>query len=121
MSQSINEYLNRFGAAYNVKLGQDNEFICDFGNKVRPSSDLSCGQKVVLSLAFRFAAREIFTTGVNLIVLDEPTTWLDRETILNFKNIIESISELSDTNNLQTLIVTHERSLMPYFKQTIEF
>ncbi len=32
MSQSINEYLNRFGAAYNVKLGQDNEFICDFGN-----------------------------------------------------------------------------------------
>jgi DNA repair exonuclease SbcCD ATPase subunit len=121
MSQSINEYLNRFGAIYNVKLGQDNEFVCDFGNKVRPSSDLSCGQKVVLSLAFRFAAREIFTTGVNLIVLDEPTTWLDRETILNFKNIIESVSELSDTNNLQTMIVTHERSLMPYFKQTIEF
>lgn len=121
MSESINEYLQRFGAAYLVKLGVDNEFVCDFGNKKRPSSDLSCGQKVVLSLAFRFAAREIFTTGVNMIVLDEPTTWLDRDTISNFKNIIESIHDLSETNDLQTLIVTHERSLMPYFKQIIEF
>jgi DNA repair exonuclease SbcCD ATPase subunit len=121
MCSSINQYLKSFNAAYRVELGEDNEFMCDFGNKVRPSSDLSCGQKVTLSLAFRFAACEVFSTGVNLIVLDEPTTWLDKETIDNFQTIIESISELSDSQNLQVLIVTHERSLMPYFRQTIEF
>lgn len=121
MCASINQYLGSFGAAYKVSVGEDNEFICDFGDKKRPAADLSCGQKVVLSLAFRFAACETFSTGVDLIVLDEPTTWLDRETIGNFKNIIESISELSDSHNLQVLMVTHERSLMPYFRQTIEF
>lgn len=121
MCSSINQYLKSFNAAYRVELGDDNEFLCDFGDKIRPSSDLSCGQKVTLSLAFRFAACEVFSTGVNLIVLDEPTTWLDKETIENFQVIIESISELSDSQNLQVLIVTHERSLMPYFRQTIEF
>jgi DNA repair exonuclease SbcCD ATPase subunit len=121
MSTSINQYLSSFGAEYRVSVGEDNEFICDFGSKIRPAMDLSCGQKVVLSLAFRFAACEMFSTGVDLIVLDEPTTWLDKETIANFKNIIESVSELSDSHNLQILIVTHERSLMPYFRQTIEF
>lgn len=121
MCSSINQYLESFNAVYRVELGEDNEFICDFGNKKRPASDLSCGQKVTLSLAFRFSACEVFSTGVNLIVLDEPTTWLDKETIDNFQTIIESISELSDAQNLQVLIVTHERSLMPYFRQTIEF
>jgi DNA repair exonuclease SbcCD ATPase subunit len=121
MCSSINQYLASFHAEYRVSVDEENEFICDFGNKVRPSSDLSCGQKVVLSLAFRFASCEVFSSGVDLIVLDEPTTWLDKETILNFKGIIESISELSDSNNLQVLLVTHERSLIPYFRQTIEF
>jgi DNA repair exonuclease SbcCD ATPase subunit len=121
MCSSINQYLQSFNAAYRVQLEDDNEFVCDFGDKIRPSSDLSCGQKVVLSLAFRFAACEIFSTGVNFIVLDEPTTWLDKETVDSFQTIIESISELSDSQNLQVLIVTHERSLMPYFRQTIEF
>ena len=121
MCSSINQYLQSFNAAYRVLLGEDNEFMCDFGDKIRPSSDLSCGQKVTLSLAFRFASCEVFSTGVNLIVLDEPTTWLDKETVDSFQAIIESISELSDSQNLQVLIVTHERSLMPYFRQTIEF
>lgn len=121
MCSSINQYLSSFGAAYAVSVGEGNEFMCNFGDKIRPAADLSCGQKVVLSLAFRFAACEIFSTGVDLIVLDEPTTWLDKETISNFKNIIESIGELSDSHNLQVLLVTHERSLMPYFRQTIEF
>ena len=121
MCSSINHYLASFNAEYRVSVDEDNEFICDFGSKTRPSSDLSCGQKVVLSLAFRFASCEVFSSGVNLIVLDEPTTWLDKETILNFKGIIESISQLSDSNNLQVLLVTHERSLIPYFRQTIEF
>ena len=121
MCSSINQYLQSFNAAYRVLLGEDNEFMCDFGDKIRPSSDLSCGQKVTLSLAFRFASCEVFSTGVNLIVLDEPTTWLDKETVDSFQAIIESISELSDSQNLQVLVVTHERSLMPYFRQTIEF
>ena len=121
MCSSINQYLQSFGAQYRVSVDKDNDFVCDFGSKKVPASDLSCGQKVTLSLAFRFAACEIFSTGVDLIVLDEPTTWLDRNTIANFKEIIESISELSDSQNLQILTVTHERSLIPYFRQTIEF
>jgi exonuclease SbcC len=121
MCCAINDYLISFGAEYKVKVAEDNEFICIFKDKHRPAADLSCGQKVVLSLAFRFASCETFSTGVNMIVLDEPTTWLDRETIANFKTIIENITELSEANNLQVLMVTHERSLIPYFRQTIEF
>ena len=120
MSESINQYLQSFGAQYRVSVDKDHEFICDFGHKKAPASDLSCGQKVTLSLAFRFAACEIFSTGVDLIVLDEPTTWLDRETILKFKDVIENISSLSDSQNLQVLTITHERSLVPYFRQVIE-
>jgi DNA repair exonuclease SbcCD ATPase subunit len=121
MCSCINEYLSGFGAAYRVRVDRDNEFICQFPGKTIMSGELSGGQKVVLSLAFRFAACELFTSKTNLIVLDEPTTWLDKKRIDSFGDILADVKSMSQKRNLQVFIVTHEKSLMSNFDQVVEF
>jgi len=121
MCSSINEYLSGFSATYHVKVDKNNDFICQFPDKTISSSELSGGQKVVLSLAFRFAACEVFTSRTNLIVLDEPTTWLDKKRIDSFGEILSSVKSMSQEKDLQVFIVTHEKTLMPNFDQVIEF
>lgn len=121
MCSTINQYLAGFSSAYKVRVNSDNEFICQFADKTILSGELSGGQKVTLSLAFRFAACEVFTSKTNLIILDEPTTWLDRKRIDSFGEILNSVKRMSQRKHLQVFVVTHEKSLMPNFDQVIEF
>jgi DNA repair exonuclease SbcCD ATPase subunit len=120
MCSSINEYLLGFSSPYKVRVNSDNEFVCQFPDKNILSGELSCGQKVILSLAFRFAACEVFTSKTNFIVLDEPTTWLDRKRIDSFGEVLNSVKNMSQRKHFQVLVVTHEKSLMPHFDQVIE-
>lgn len=121
MQESINQYLACFDAPYRVRVQSDNELSCVFANKAMDAEELSCGQKVALSLAFRFASCELFVSGVNAIFLDEPTTWLDRKRIENFPAVLDVLREISTEKGLQVFTVTHERSLIPHFNQVIEF
>ena len=121
MCSCINEYLAGFSSSYKVKVNRDNEFICQFPGKTILAGELSGGQKVVLSLAFRFAACEVFASKTNLIVLDEPTTWLDKKRIASFGEILSTVKSMSQRKHLQVFVVTHEHSLMPNFDQVIEF
>lgn len=121
MCHSINQYLLGFSSPYQIEVNENNDFIANFKDKSVLSSELSGGQKVILSLAFRFAASELFTSKTNLIVLDEPTTWLDKKRIECFGDILSDVKEMSARKNMQVFIVTHEKSLIPHFDQVISF
>jgi len=121
MCSCIDSYLSMMEAPFTVLIGQDNEFFCNFGNnKVINANSLSGGQKVVLSLAFRFATRELYTTKANLVTLDEPTTWLDSRRIRTFDEVLARAKGISDSKGAQIFTLTHEKSLINCFDTVIE-
>ena len=123
--ERINNYLGNLEVSYRVETKEGFDFDCIFetedGKKVLKPQDLSGGEKVDLSVAFRLAASESFCSGVGFLVLDEPTVWLDAQTKGRMPFVMERLKDLSVMNGTQYIIVTHEESLTPYFDQVISF
>jgi DNA repair protein RAD50 len=73
----------------------------------------SAGQKVLACLIIRLALAEIFCVNCGVLALDEPTTNLDKQSILSFS---ESIRELMDSHNkyknFQLIIITHDEEFL---------
>ncbi|RXN26700.1 DNA repair RAD50 [Labeo rohita] len=65
----------------------------------------SAGQKVLASVIIRLALAETFCLNCGILVLDEPTTNLDRENI-------EIIKSRSHQRNFQLLIITHDEDFV---------
>lgn len=81
---------------------------------------LSGGQKIALAVAFRFAVYTMFSGKLGLLSLDEPTAYLDDETIARFADLLGKVREIAVNSDLQVLISTHEAQLGPVFDQTVE-
>ena len=81
---------------------------------------LSGGQKIALAVAFRFAVYSMFAGKLGLLSLDEPTAYLDDDTIGRFGDMLGKIRELATNMQLQVLISTHEAQLRGAFDQTVE-
>ena len=122
MQSKINEYLSVLGAEFTVRGTGGFNFEAVFPNK--PSAlkivELSGGQRITLSLAFRFAACESFSSSAGLLVLDEPSVYLDTEAKEGLAQVFERLRGLAERMGMQFLVVTHERSLLDCFDQLIE-
>ena len=70
-------------------------------------------------MGFRFAVYTLFSNKLGLISLDEPTAYLDDETIARFGDLLQKIAQIARNSSLQILMATHEASLAPCFDQTI--
>jgi DNA repair exonuclease SbcCD ATPase subunit len=57
---------------------------------------------------------------VGLLLLDEPTTFLDADTIKSFNNALEKLREFAAAANIQVVIVTHCTDLIPAFDGVIQ-
>jgi DNA repair exonuclease SbcCD ATPase subunit len=84
-------------------------------------TELSGGQKIDLSLAFRFAACESFSSSAGLLVLDEPSVYLDEDTKQHLVEVFERLKDMAEQMRMQFLVVTHERSLLGCFDQLVQF
>ena len=76
-----------------------------------PAERLSGGQKVELSLAFRFAIYDLFSGNLGLLVLDEPTVFLDTDRIDSVCRLMTMVRSYSQSAGLQVIVVTHEQRL----------
>jgi DNA repair exonuclease SbcCD ATPase subunit len=123
MEAKINEYLGLLGVMFTIKGVGGFNFEAIFPDKPHPIkiTELSGGQKIDLSLAFRFAACESFSSSAGLLVLDEPSVYLDEDTKQHLVEVFERLRDMAQQMRMQFLVVTHERSLLGCFDQLIEF
>lgn len=105
------KYLEMFGVPYSVRVNSELEIICSFGTMEVPAERLSGGQKVELSLAFRFAIYDLFSGNLGLLVLDEPTVFLDTDRIDSVCRLMTMVRSYSQSAGLQVIVVTHEQRL----------
>ena len=122
MEQSVNEYLEILNTRFKVQASGGFNFEAIFPDKPAPieAAELSGGEKIDLSLAFRFAACETFSSSVGLLVLDEPSVYLDDATLEHFSAVIDRLKQMAESLGMQFIVVTHEKSLIPSFDQLIE-
>lgn len=127
LTDSVNSYLDKFGAAFTVEPSTEGVgFLVRFNDgrdmpdQLPDASRLSGGQKVTLAVAFRFAIYAIFSGKLGLLILDEPTAYLDAETIGRFGDLLQRIAQIARNSGLQVIMATHEASLAPVFDQTIQ-
>ena len=126
LTSSVNSYLDKFGAAFTVQPSEEGmgflvRFLDgrDMPDQLPDASRLSGGQKIALAVAFRFAVYSIFSNKLGLLSLDEPTAYLDDETIGRFGDLLQRIAQIAKNSSLQILFATHEKSIMSAFDQTI--
>lgn len=127
LTDSTNRYLDKFGAAFSVvPLEEGMGFRCVFNdgryvpNPPPDASMLSGGQKVQLAVSFRFAVYSMFAGKLGLLVLDEPTVFLDDEAVAKFGDMLSTIKEVAQNLDIQVLVSTHEHGIMSAFDQIIE-
>lgn len=127
LTAEVNNYLELFSAPFTVEPAKEGiGFLCRFNDgRVMPddlpdASFLSGGQKVQLAVAFRFATYEMFASKLGLLVLDEPTAYLDEQTINKFGGVLKKIMDVAKTMNVQVLCATHHSQVSAQADQIIQ-
>lgn len=121
LNTCLMKYLETFNVPFMAYVKPDLSIECTFGGgRVVPVGRLSGGQLVMLGIAFHFAKHELFAGDIGILVLDEPTVFLDSTRIPSVFATLERVKSYSKTAGLQLIVVTHEPKLMPVFDRTIE-
>jgi len=126
---ATNDFLSKFDSTFVVVPNyQSMSFNYYYHNPDIPISDpyphcseMSGGEKVVLAVAFRLATYAMFAQRVGLLVLDEPSVYLDSKNVVKLGTLLYNIKTLAKKLGLQVLISTHEKSLMNHFDSIIDF
>jgi exonuclease SbcC len=121
LNAGLAKYLEIFGVPFTSRLNDDLSISCVFGGRQEPSpaERLSGGQKVALGIAFRFAVYELFTANLGVLVLDEPTVYLDHDRVDSVFRLLEHVRTYSKSAGLQVIVVTHEERLAGVFDGVI--
>ncbi|MEM4367143.1 MAG: AAA family ATPase [Candidatus Anstonellales archaeon] len=70
---------------------------------------MSGGERTALALAFRIALASVILPDINILILDEPTHNLDRDSVLALSELIQHrLPELVE----QSFIITHDENLI---------
>ena len=127
LNADVNKFLGNFTAPFVVEpMREGVGFKVRFtdGRPMPPelpdAATLSGGQKVQLAVAFRLATYCTFASKLGLLVLDEPTAYLDDANIECFGELMSKIAQIAQNMGVQILMATHERYLMNLFSSTIE-
>lgn len=117
----IEHYLQIWQAPFTLRIDPDDafNFIANKDGHDMPAARLSCGEKVVVSTSFRFAMADTFASDVGLLVLDEPSAYLDKENISHLQDLLMKLKELANDTGRQIILVTHEESLLGFVDHAI--
>lgn len=85
-----------------------------------PMYQLSGGQKIKLSIAFQLAIQRIICPDLGFLVLDEPTTHLDKESIRALGELLENIGNMLMGQGGQVWIVDHNSIIDTAFTTAIK-
>ena len=109
----LDRYLAIFETNFTAYVDENFDFMCSFSHKSNvPARALSGGQKVALSLAFKFAISELLANQLPVISLDEPTVWLDEINKPRLAEVLNKVREFTE-RGVFVLVATHESILFP--------
>jgi DNA repair exonuclease SbcCD ATPase subunit len=120
INNSYNKFLQILNFPFSVQITDDLiiVFFNQHGDQIF-SDELSGGQKMLCSIAFRLAICEQFAQNLGLLVLDEPTAFVDEDNVRYVAEILNNIKSYIKSAGMQIIVVTHDRNLEPVFDQTI--
>lgn len=120
LNAKLSVYLDMFEVPYSARIQPDLSIECVFpGDRKVPSERLSGGEKVMLGIAFRFAVYDLFVSNLGLLILDEPTVYLDDDRVDSVFALLERVKSYSKSAGLQLIVVTHEQRLAGVFDKVI--
>lgn len=127
LNEDVNRFLGEFTAPFTVEpLTEGVGFKVRFTDgRIQPAdlpdaSVLSGGQKVQLAVAFRLATYCTFASKLGLLVLDEPTAYLDEANVECFGELMSKVSQIAQNIGVQIIIATHEKGIVGQFSSVIE-
>lgn len=120
INQHLIKYLDIFNVPFTAAVTPEG-VKCTFANKQDvPAERLSGGQRVMLGLAFRFAVYDQFVSQLGIMILDEPTVYLDDDHVDVAVELLLRVKSYSRSAGLQLIVVTHDQRLASVFDQTIQ-
>jgi exonuclease SbcC len=119
LNTHLEHYLEVFDVPFRARMMEDTSILCQFGEREIPAGRLSGGQRVALGLTWRFAVHALFVNHLGLMILDEPTVFLDKDRIDSVYTLLERVKSYSKAADLQVLVSTHEERLAGALDQVI--
>ncbi len=120
LNRRLAHYLAIWEAPFVMRLDDRLAFQVDFSDgRSHGAERLSGGQKIVASTSFRLAMADTFARQVGLLVLDEPSNYLDKDNIIHLQGLLLRLKEHASSTGRQIILVTHEESLMGFFDHSI--
>ncbi len=120
MESGINETLEQFDSPFWVRTDEELRFVAHFPNgTVMPGEGLSGGEQSVLALAFRWTLNSMFASQIGMLVLDEPTAWIDARNLDCLEAALTNLRGLVRAQGYQVIIITHHQQLQRVFDQVI--
>lgn len=109
--ETLNTKIHRVALSEKVR---DVTITCYSKNTVIDIDSLSGGEQVSVALALRLGMADLFgASGMNFVILDEPTTHLDEQ---RRKSLVRVLSQLSDVSrngdeSMQFIVITHDAEI----------
>ncbi len=120
LNKRIAYYLNVWEAPFTLRLDDELAFVADFPDgRSHAAARLSGGQKIVASTSFRLAMTDTFAKQVGLLVLDEPSNYLDKDNLVHLQTLLLKLKEMAGQSGRQIILVTHEEQLTGFFDHHI--
>jgi DNA repair exonuclease SbcCD ATPase subunit len=116
----LNNTLSYIGLPFTIELDANLGFEAKFRDFKISASRLSGGQKIILTIAFRLAVNATFASNLGLLCLDEPTVGLDEINLHAMEMAFERLKEFSAANDIQIIVVSHEKGISHLFNNTID-
>jgi len=113
VTAAFQRVLERMGLPYAVTLDDELAFQLRNGDGHTLAADeLSGGEGMLFSVAFRLAIHEQFAASLGVLVLDEPTAWVDDDNVAVAADVLSSLRTAVSQAGLQLLVVTHAQELL---------
>ncbi|WP_161952069.1 DNA double-strand break repair ATPase Rad50 [Thermoplasma sp. Kam2015] len=120
LTSRTRDYLSSFELDFDdISIDQDFNVTVYRGGVPEGIDSLSGGEKTAVAFAIRVAVAQFLNTDLSLLILDEPTAFLDEERRNSLSNIIEYT--LKDASVIpQVIIISHHRELLSTANVAIE-
>jgi DNA repair exonuclease SbcCD ATPase subunit len=106
-----NSLLPRFGATFLIEA-RDGQFLARKGDgTVIDAADLSGGEACRWCVVFILAVHQSFARDLGLLVMDEPTDFLDEEGRATFAQALTDLQQILSQSRTQAVIATHAQEL----------